>query len=167
MTEIERGEEMSDRPSRQLTLTPIGVVKNSAVWPQDAKWGSLESELVIDPAWADGLNGVEEFSHLIVIFWIDRAGPPKALIIHPERCEHLPLVGLFATRSSHRPNPLGVTVVELLDRKGGVLRVRGLDTFDGTPILDIKPYLARGDRVEAPRHAAWLEGRWAEHDRAV
>jgi tRNA-Thr(GGU) m(6)t(6)A37 methyltransferase TsaA len=152
---------------RQLTLTPIGVVKNDAHWPEPARWETLESELVIETAWAEALAGIEDFSHLVVIFWIDRASPPDSPTVHPEQRDDMPLVGLFATRSPNRPNPIGLSVVELVGRQGRVLRVRGLDAFDETPILDLKPYLARGDRIEAPRHPAWLERVWAEEDDKV
>ncbi len=164
MTQPEPSEAAADAP-RRLTLTPIGVVRNDAHGPQRAAWETLESELVIDPRWEDALTGIEDFSHLVVIFWIDRAEPPTSLLIHPERREELPIVGLFSTRNPSRPNPLGMTVVELLGRRGPVLRVRGLDTFDGTPILDLKPYLARGDRIDKPRHARWLEQAWEADDK--
>ena len=97
--------------------------------------GSLEIRAEFEP----GLKDIEGFSHLIVIWVFDRstgfdlAGTPPS-----DDRPH----GVFATRSPRRPNPIGLTVVELLDREGPVLRVRGIDMLDGTPILDIKPYLS-------------------------
>jgi tRNA (Thr-GGU) A37 N-methylase len=77
----------------------------------------------------------------------------------------LPLVGVFATRSPKRPNPIAITVVPLLRLEGNVLHVKGLDMADGTPVLDIKPYLTRGDRVEDARVAEWLHRLWEANDR--
>jgi tRNA-Thr(GGU) m(6)t(6)A37 methyltransferase TsaA len=84
---------------------------------------------------------VEDYSHLFILFWITRIPPNRRglMKVHPKSREDLPLVGVFATRTQYRPNPIGMTLVELLDRKKNVLRVRGLDAIRGTPVLDIKP----------------------------
>ncbi len=87
-----------------------------------------------------GLEDIEGFSHLFVLWEFDRA-EGFDLIAHPPADEKRPH-GVFATRSPRRPNPIGLTVVELLGRDGGSLRVRGVDMLDGTPVLDIKPYLS-------------------------
>jgi len=98
-----------------------------------------EGVLHILPAFELGLTDIEGFSHLFVIWVFDRSDgfeligrPPSDSQVH----------GVFATRSPHRPNPIGLTVVELLSRECGALHVRGVDMLDGTPILDIKPYLS-------------------------
>lgn len=98
-----------------------------------------EGVLAIRPEFASGLADIEGFSHLYVLWHFDRvdgydltAYPPSDDRPH----------GVFATRSPRRPNPIGLTVVELLGRDGTKLRVRGVDMLDGTPILDIKPYLS-------------------------
>ncbi|MCL5877326.1 MAG: tRNA (N6-threonylcarbamoyladenosine(37)-N6)-methyltransferase TrmO [Candidatus Bathyarchaeota archaeon] len=82
------------------------------------------------------------FSHLFVLFYLNQVTkePLMPLKIHPKRRADLPLTGIFATRTMLRPNPIGLTIVELLKVDGSVLTVRGLDAFDGTPVLDIKPY---------------------------
>src|SRR6202142_1938609 len=98
-----------------------------------------EGALKILPEFELGLTDIEGFSHLIVIWEFDRSTGVALLGTPPtDDRPH----GVFATRSPRRPNPLGLTVVELLRREGLVLRVRGLDMLDGTPILDIKPYLS-------------------------
>lgn len=100
-----------------------------------------------------GLKDIEGFSHLFVLWEFDRASGFD-LISHPpadEGREH----GLFATRSPRRPNPIALTVVELLGREGGSLRVRGVDMLDGTPVLDIKPYLSSVPAEKLRR--GWLE----------
>jgi tRNA (Thr-GGU) A37 N-methylase len=76
----------------------------------------------------------------------------------------MPLVGLFATRSPHRPCPIAITAVRLLAHEGTVLRVEGLDACEGTPILDIKPYLRRGDLIPEAKAPDWLEELWRIHD---
>jgi len=127
--------------------------------------GADTAEITIDPAWSEALDGIEEFSHIWVLWWIDRLEePPTALHVHPERRPELPLVGLFATRSPHRPFPVGLTAVRLLEREGGRLLVEGLDAFEGTPVLDIKPYLRRGDLVPDAATPDWLERLWRIHD---
>jgi tRNA-Thr(GGU) m(6)t(6)A37 methyltransferase TsaA len=88
---------------------------------------------------ADGLRDIEGFSHLIVLWVFDRAEGFE--LVGPNPTDGLPH-GVFATRSPHRPNPIGLTVVELLGREGPRLRVRGVDMLDGSPVLDLKPYLS-------------------------
>lgn len=148
------------RDLNKIELVPIGYVHNQVSEWIDVIWEDIVSEVVIDQRWVDGLAGLEEFSHIWVVAWLDRL--PEAergalLKVHPERRQDLPAVGLFATRSPRRPNPIAITVVPLLERRGHVLRVKGLDLLDGTPVLDVKPYLSRGDRIDGTREAEWLE----------
>ncbi len=148
-------------PLPEIALRPIGRVRNaikdrSAVnWDE---WEGVESELIIDPALTDGLDGLEGFSHIVVIFWMHRSPPfsPSRLRIHPRGDENIPLTGVFATRSPVRPNSLGMTTVSLLERKRNVLRVKGLDGLDGSPIIDIKPYLPHNDSVREVKLADWF-----------
>lgn len=99
------------------------------------------SEIIIDDQWSDALTGIEEYSHIFVLFWMHRiVDAPVQQLIHPRGDEKLPLTGVLATRSRNRPNPLGLAVAELLARDGNRLRVRRLDAFNGTPIIDLKPY---------------------------
>jgi tRNA-Thr(GGU) m(6)t(6)A37 methyltransferase TsaA len=127
-----------------VTMEPIGYVKspfrNAKAIPKglgakhDAE-GVLEIRVELEA----GLTDIDGFSHLIVIWVFDRSEGFELLGTPPS--DNRPH-GVFATRSPRRPNPIGLTVVELLDRDGPRLRVRGVDTLDGTPILDIKPYLS-------------------------
>ncbi len=98
------------------------------------------SEIVVKPELEPALEGIEDFSHIIVIFWLHKS-PSKdlPLKIHPMGRGDLPLVGLFATRSPRRPNPIGISIVRLLERRGNILQVKGLDAVNHTPVLDIKP----------------------------
>jgi tRNA-Thr(GGU) m(6)t(6)A37 methyltransferase TsaA len=151
---------------RELTLRPIGRVAKGRPWPDDGE--PLEeraAEIEIDAAWVDALDGIEGFSHVWVVWWVDRSGgPPDVMQVRPEGRPGMPLVGLFATRSPRRPNPVGITAVRLLERKGTQLRVQGLDAFEGTPVLDIKPYLRRGDLIPDATGPEWLQQLWQTHD---
>lgn len=103
-----------------------------------------EADLVIDPQWEEMLDGIEDYSHLMVLYWPHLLDPNKAqpTKIHPMGRPELPVYGVFATRTPRRPNPVLVTVVKLLGRTGNVLRVQGLEAVDGSPIIDIKPHSA-------------------------
>lgn len=102
----------------------------------------MTSEIELLPEHTERLDGIEDFSHIQVIFYLDRVSRHERRMkkFHPRDREDLPLVGAFATRSQRRPNPIGLTTVKLLSRKVNTLRVKGLDALDGTPVLDIKPY---------------------------
>jgi tRNA-Thr(GGU) m(6)t(6)A37 methyltransferase TsaA len=99
------------------------------------------SQIVIDDRLIEALEGIEDFSHLFVLFWLYKVEKEerKILKVHPRGREDLPLLGVFATRTMHRPNPIGLTLVELVTVERNILTVRGLDAFDGTPVLNIKP----------------------------
>lgn len=135
-------------------LRPIGHIITSASH-EELGGGSVVSKIVIDPEFAGGLEGLEDYSHLYVLFWLQRIPRRRiALTVHPRGRKDVPKVGVFATRSPHRPNPIGLTLVKLLSKKGRVLTVKGLDAYDGTPVLDLKPR----DRRDSPprlRVPAW------------
>jgi tRNA-Thr(GGU) m(6)t(6)A37 methyltransferase TsaA len=151
---------------RELTLRPIGLVVEGRPGPdQGDRWEEGVAEIEIDAAWVGALDGIEGFSHIWVVWWLDRfEDPPIALRVHPEGRAEMPLVGLFATRSPHRPCPIAMTVVRLLEHEGPRLHVRGLDAYEGTPVLDIKPYLGRGDLIPEATMPDWLEQLWRIHD---
>ena len=127
-----------------IPMTPIGQVRSPYHEPSDVPRGlgaqhTAEGDLEIRPDLEPGLKDIEGFSHLFVIWVFDRSDGYELLGRPPcDNREH----GVFATRSPYRPNPIGLTVVELVRRDGLRLHVRGVDMIDGTPILDIKPYLS-------------------------
>ena len=125
----------------RIQINPIGAVRSIFGSDSGDKW-SIVAELVLDKSYIEGLEGIEDYSHIIVLFWMDKivAEDRTVMRIHPRGMNDLPEVGVFATRGRARPNPIGLAVVELLGRDGNTLKVRGLDAFDGSPILDIKPY---------------------------
>jgi len=127
-----------------ITFQPIGHVRSPYKTTKQVPKGlgakhEAEGTLEILPQFEPGLTDIEGFSHLIVLWVFDRAEGFELLGTPPsDNRTH----GVFATRSPRRPNPIGLTVVELIGREGGTLRVRGVDMLDGTPILDLKPYLS-------------------------
>ena len=113
------------------------------------------AEIVVREDLVAALTGIEEWSHLIVLFWMDGiAGKPRQLISRARHRADLPEVGVFCARGRKRPNPIGLAVVELLKRNENVLTVKALDAYDGSPIIDIKPY-DHYDVVAELRVPAW------------
>ena len=125
----------------EIVLKPIGVVRTTAIG-DEVKDKTRTSQVVIHSELAEALEGVNGFSNLFVLFWLHVTceSQRKTLKVHPRGRKDLPLRGIFATRTMLRPNPVGLTLVELVKVEGNVLTVRGLDAFDGTPVLDIKPF---------------------------
>jgi len=134
-----------------ITLKPIGVVRSEVKGKpptRDDWWVETVSEIVVDSSLTEALDGLEGFSHIIVLSWMHKVAEGKVLLrVHPRGRQELPLTGLFATRSPSRPNRIGKATVRLLQRQGNVLRVKGLDAINGTPVVDIKPYLPGYDSV--------------------
>jgi tRNA-Thr(GGU) m(6)t(6)A37 methyltransferase TsaA len=136
----------------------IGVVHSPVKEPTDEGWGKVVSEVVLDDGLADGLEGIEEFSHVLVLFWMHRAAEaePVRMRRRPQGRQDMPEVGIFAQRARHRPNPIGVTAVTLLRRDENRLVVQGLDAIDGTPVIDVKPYVPAFDAVQLARVPEWI-----------
>lgn len=153
---------------RELLLRPIGRVVKGRPWPDRGdRWKEEVAEIEVEAAWAGALDGIADFSHIWVVWWLDRyEEPPEVVRVRPERREEMPLVGIFATRSPHRPNPIAMTAVRLVGHQGGRLRVEGLDAYEGTLVIDIKPYLRRGDMIPEATMPAWLKQLWGSHDKA-
>jgi tRNA (adenine37-N6)-methyltransferase len=140
-----------------FTMRPIGAVLSpyndtSQIPKGCGAQHTAEGVLEISPEFEQGLNDIEGFSHLFVI-WVFNRAEGYDLLVRPPTDERTH--GVFATRAPRRPNPVGLTVVELLRRDGQRLHVRGVDMLDGTPILDIKPYLSSVPAERLKR--GWLE----------
>jgi tRNA (adenine37-N6)-methyltransferase len=134
----------------RVVLTPIGVVRSpldekSENLPFQSFSSDVEGSIELKPEFEQGLEGIEGFSHLFIIFYMHKNRKAKLktvpLLEEEER-------GIFGTRSPSRPNHIGVSTVRLLSREGRALKVKGLDVFDGTPVLDIKPYVPKVDLVQ-------------------
>ena len=146
-----------------IILKPIGRVHNPIRRKKSEGWESVVSEIVLFSRYEEALEGVEAYSHLLILFWISRT-PSRSrggrLRIHPKSRPDLPLVGIFATRTQYRPNPIGLTLVEVLGRRKNILRVRGLDAIRGTPVLDIKPLSPAKEFPQRTRVPEWYHRLW-------
>jgi len=141
-----------------MTLEPIGYVRSARTDLVDDDWGAVWARIELAPAFAaDAFDGIEEFSHVEVLFVFDRVGDAEVErgARHPRGNHMWPRVGIFAQRGKNRPNRLGSTIVELKERHGRVLTVAGLDAVDGTPVVDIKPVMIEFLPRTAVRQPAW------------
>ncbi len=136
----------------QFTMDPIGTINKT-----DDK-----TEIIIRKEYQPALLGLEGFSHIYVYWWFDRNDTPDlraTLQIHP--CppgnKAHPLTGVFATRSPFRPNLIGMTLCKIVSVKGNVVQIAGIDAFDGTPVLDIKPHVPRFDSAPNATIPWWLQ----------
>jgi tRNA-Thr(GGU) m(6)t(6)A37 methyltransferase TsaA len=118
-------------------------------------WG-FESKIVIDPFYEDALDGIEGFSHILVIFKTRRLGSEDPRKVHPAGQKDIERQGIFATRSPVRPNPIAITTVQLIGREGNVLKVKGLDAINGSIVLDIKPHMPSYDAPADAHLSGWM-----------
>jgi conserved hypothetical protein TIGR00104 len=133
---------LSQQEGSGFVVYPIGVIRSpygpeGKRPPRQGRYSHEVCQIIVDEKFAEALKGTENSSHLIVLYWMHKARRDVVASRTPFSDE---VFGVFATRSPNRPNPIGICVVELLERKGNVLFVKGLDAFDGTPVVDIKPY---------------------------
>jgi tRNA-Thr(GGU) m(6)t(6)A37 methyltransferase TsaA len=161
--DVQSEEQSGVRASIKMTLLPVGVIKNridepflvaggaglemrgelDATMEQVREVRQAISEIVIDETLAGILDGIEEYSHLVVLYWAHKVPEEgRSLVkVHPMGRSEIPEVGIFSTCSPARPNPVLTTVVRLCGRRENVLEVAGLDAVDGSPVVDIKPYV--------------------------
>ncbi len=147
----------------EFKLKPIGIVHSpfkkkedidSKKYADAGGFDSVRGELELFKEFEDGLKDIEGFSHLVIIFAFHES---EGYRLHTKPLLDTALRGVFSTRSPHRPNPVGMTVVKVIERKGSSLKVSGVDMIEGTPILDIKPYTSRDQK--SPIRLGWLEPR--------
>ncbi|MBI9075103.1 MAG: tRNA (N6-threonylcarbamoyladenosine(37)-N6)-methyltransferase TrmO [Desulfatibacillum sp.] len=169
----------SFKDMQEMTVRPVGVVHASVLKPafrpdigdqayeerikeHRKSWKTLqtlESEVEIDPGLEGILDGIEDYSHILVIFWPHLIPEDRRSLkqVHPMGRKDMPIKGIYATCSPARPNPILVSAVRLLERKDNILRVQGLDAVDGSPILDIKPFTLSYPDYERVTVPAWLD----------
>jgi tRNA-Thr(GGU) m(6)t(6)A37 methyltransferase TsaA len=142
-----------------MDFEPIGIIKSPVKEAVDENWGHVVSEIHLLDSMTSGLQGIEQFSHLIVVFFMHQStfDLETYLIRRPRDRSDMPLVGTFAQRARHRPNPIGITAVELIQVERNVVKVKGLDAIDGTPVLDLKPYLPAWDCRPDARIPEWVK----------
>ncbi|MEM0283916.1 MAG: tRNA (N6-threonylcarbamoyladenosine(37)-N6)-methyltransferase TrmO [Sulfolobales archaeon] len=152
-----------DTSDVKIDLRPVGFVRVSL--PDDSVARAVrgvQGSIEILPEYEEALEGIEGFSHIIVIAYLHKAISRRGVLrVRPRKFmryglseEEIPEVGVFCTDSPHRPNPIAVSIVRLLKREGRILHVDGLDLFDGTPVLDIKPYTP-SRRIEGIKLPEW------------
>jgi tRNA (adenine37-N6)-methyltransferase len=143
----------------EFKVSPIGFVQSTVTEPVDVDWGSTTSTIVLLDEYKRGAAGLADFSHLLVLTWLNRARfeMERHIVRRPQGREDMPLVGIFSQRAKDRPNPIGVTAVRLLSASEGMITVTGLDAIDKTPVIDIKPYYTQYDQVASPVVPEWVE----------
>ncbi len=142
-----------------MVLRPIGTVRSplKEITHTRLDLKTITSEIVIDEALTAALDGLEGFSHIIVLYWMHLARRERQhLKTHPMGRTDVAEQGIFAVRSPNRPNPIGKSMVRLLERRGNVLKVQGLDAIDGTPVIDIKPYIPGYDSAANSTVPDWV-----------
>jgi len=140
---------------KPVQIQPIGYVRNSLGRRSYNRWKDTESEIVISEEYQDALYRLDEYSHIEVLFYLHEMNRPFTTRIHPTGNPNYPLMGAFATRTPNRPSRIALTTCKLIAIEGNMLKVRGLDAFDGSPVLDIKSY--SGKTAEDLRVPPWIE----------
>jgi len=146
---------------QDIIIQPIAFVHNSRESLEDDFWGEVVSEIELaEQTPTDSLQGIEDFSHIEIIFHFHLADKPIVYSRHPRGNKGWPNVGIFAQRGKDRPNKIGITVAELIKKEGRKLFVKHLDAIDGTPVIDIKPvmkeFLINPDSIKQPIWATEL-----------
>lgn len=140
----------------KIQMKPIGKAKNAAKKPALAGWKNLVTEIALDKRYTKGLDGIEDYSHVIIVYWM---GQEKECHLkhHPQGRQDVPYGGIFACRCPQRPNRIAISTVKLLYREKNSIKVKGLDILNGTPILDIKPYTPQYDQISKAKVPAWVD----------
>ena len=143
-----------------MDIEPIGVVVSSEHDVARQDWSRVRSQIRLRDGLEAALLGLQDYSHIIVIGWLDQipAELRERLQAYPSGDERLPLQGALALRGGARPNPIAVTVCRLRGIKGATLDLEGLDLVDGTPVLDVKPYIAYYDSEPKAKLPKWAQG---------
>jgi len=144
-----------------MQLKQIGAIhtpyKRTKEVPYQSSLSEEVCEIEIFKEYEGGLKDIEGFSHLIVLYWLHKSKGYSLLVRTPWDTEPH---GLFTTRSPHRPNPIGISIVRLIERRGNILKVKGIDAIDGTPLIDIKPYVPEfGEKEKGEVRIGWFEGK--------
>ena len=132
----------------KMEIKSIGYAESKIKRQQFGGFAEGETEIVVDEKYVKALEGLEEYSHIIVLYWMNEAEGIVKLKHRPQGNPKVPEVGIFATRCQWRPNCVGISTVKLVSINKNIIKVKGLDVIDKTPILDIKPYLGDYDKPE-------------------
>jgi tRNA (adenine37-N6)-methyltransferase len=163
----------------EIVLKPVGVIKSEIKEPvlradgegitlneklkhvkaEQIKIRTMTSVIVVNPFLEELLDDIEGYSHLMVLYWAHKvpAESRRLTKVHPMGLKEIPPKGIFATCSPARPNPVLVTVVRLLERDENILKIQGLEAIDGSPVIDIKPFVQGYHGAENPKTPEWME----------
>ena len=143
----------------KIKLEPIGYVLSSVNERMDENWGEIKSKIILNSEYTGALLGLEKFSHAIIVTYLHQAKyeKEKHLQRRPRNLETMPKVGIFSQRAKDRPNPIGITAVEIITVGDDYLEIKGLDAINETPILDIKPYYPHYDKIDSPKVPEWVD----------
>lgn len=139
----------------EIVLKSIGFVKNNVKKPRFGNYANEVSEIIVDKKLTDALNGIDDYSHVMIVYWMDKV-KEKVITHRPQGNPNVPVVGIFSCRCPQRPNPIAVSIVRLIGHEGNRIKVKGLDILDGTPIIDIKPHWPHYDTVDNAKIPDWV-----------
>lgn len=144
-----------EKSEEKMKFNPIGYVKSPVKKPRYGNWKNVVSKIILKKGFSKALDGLDDYSHIVVVYWMDKV---RGYVLRhsPQGREDVPVVGIFACRCPARPNPIGISAVKLVGVRGNVIKVRGLDVLDKTPVLDIKPYSPHYDLIRNPKVPAWV-----------
>lgn len=152
----------------EILLNSIGQVRSSRKDVRDDSWDNEESYVELsDEFTSESLSGLEDFSHIEIVYYMDKVDPDRIerSARHPRNCKNWPKVGIFAQRGKNRPNQIGLTVCRIKKIEGSRLFLEGLDAIDGTPVLDIKPWMKdygpRGEQRQPEWVAELMRNYWS------
>jgi len=143
----------------EIKLEPIGYVLSSVTERMDKNWGEIKSKIILNSEYTGALLGLENFSHVIIATYLHQAKyeKEKHLQRRPRNLETMPKVGIFSQRAKDRPNPIGITAVEIISVGDDYLEIKGLDAINETPVLDIKPYYQQYDKIDSAKVPEWVD----------
>lgn len=160
--------DIPEHPPTTIAMIPVAYVRGGRTEPIDDHWGDVIADIVLDVRFSsDVLRGLAEFSHLDVVYVLDQVHESTITVDarHPRGRTDWPRVGIFAQRAKGRPNRIGVTTGEIVTVHERSVTVRGLDAIDGTPVLDLKPYMTEFAPRTPVRQPAWsselMQGYWS------
>lgn len=139
----------------EIKLNPIGFAKNKES-KHFGNWRQVVTELIIEPKYQEALFGLEDYSHLIVLYWMHEVKTCDIRHVPQGKVGEVPEIGIFACRCPARPNPIGLSTVKILSIKDNVVTVQGLDVINNTPILDLKPYTPQYDVARGAKVPSWV-----------
>jgi len=138
----------------EINLKSIGIAKNQEK-KHFGNWSNVITKIVINEEYKDALDGLKDYSHLIVIYWMHEVKKCDIKHIPQGKINEVPEVGIFACRCAERPNPIGISTAKIVSIDNNVITVKGLDIIDNTPILDIKPYTPQYDVAKDVKVPDW------------